>query len=488
MLFGDWPTRDFQDPGLPLMDATSALAQRLLGPTLFSEAVLVTVAFGAAAALTIVLVDEITGSMWLAIGAAAFEVAIVPRTYSYPKMFLYAAGFLAFQRYIVKPTTIRRVGMAALVAVAFLFRHDHGLFLWAGGALATALAPGAASVSVRARLRSVALFTATVVAFLIPYLLYVQLGEGLWLYVRTAIAFSEREASKGGRPWPSPFGADAAYGALVSLFHALPLLALAAAFALRKRGEASARFIGIVPVAIVAVLVNVSFIRDPLATRIADAIVPAVVLGAWLAAHATTSARPWLFVPVAAAVIAVAAWATLAVGHTREEVGRMGINSLATLPERFAQRTEQLRARFDPQQMPTRTVARLMPFFGYLDRCTSETDRLLMTGFLPEVPYYARRAFAGGQDVFMYGYYGSADNQRQVVDRLRGQSAPFVIVPSDYADDFEKDFPIVHAWVMQRYVRLAAIDVDDNLTVTVLVDRTRPPRSRDDATGWPCFR
>src|SRR5689334_6779456 len=61
MLFGEWPTRDWIDPGLPLMFAASAAAQRIFGPTLFAEAMLVSIAFGLAAAFTAAGVRQLTG-------------------------------------------------------------------------------------------------------------------------------------------------------------------------------------------------------------------------------------------------------------------------------------------------------------------------------------------------------------------------------------------------------------------------------------------
>jgi hypothetical protein len=62
-----WPTRDFVDPGLPAMFAASAAAQWLLGDTLYSEVVLVAVAFGVAAAFTMLAVRQLTESMILAL-------------------------------------------------------------------------------------------------------------------------------------------------------------------------------------------------------------------------------------------------------------------------------------------------------------------------------------------------------------------------------------------------------------------------------------
>ena len=96
MLSGDWPTRDWVDPGLPLQFLASATAQALLGPTLFAEGVLVSLGFGVAAALTTVVVRRLTGSVALAVAAAALEVLILPRTYSYPKMLIYAAACAVF--------------------------------------------------------------------------------------------------------------------------------------------------------------------------------------------------------------------------------------------------------------------------------------------------------------------------------------------------------------------------------------------------------
>lgn len=483
---GDLPIADFQDQGHPLMVVLSALMQSWAGPTLLSEAILVVVAFGIAAVLTLLVVRDLTGSLLLAVSAVAFEIAIYPRTYSYPKILLYAAAFLVFQRYVARPTNGRLAVMALTIAVAFLFRHDHGLLLGIGGALTVALATP--SQALGARLRRAGILTLGVVMLLLPFLIYVQVSEGLWLYLRTGIEFSRREATHSTRAWPSFAVGERPYGVLISIYHALPFIAAAAAFALRKRDPGDPIVARIVPIAVVAVLVNITFLRDPPVTRVPDPIVPAVVLGGWLIKQVQSSTYRQLLMPVVLVFVGVAAWATVLAGNTLEQIDRMSLTSLASVPERMAERTGELRARFGAHQIPTHTVAAMMPFFGYLDRCSLETDRLLTAGFLPEVPYFARRAFAGGQYVFMFGYFASADNQRQVVERLQQQQVPFILVPSNYAKDFDEDFPMVQAYVAQRYEVLTTLDVDEALTVTVLVDRTRPQGSRDPETGWPCFR
>ena len=102
---------------------------------------LVSLAFGLGAVLTLATVSELTGSLSLAVLASVLEVAIVPRTYGYPKILIYAAAFLTFVRYIHRPDTRRLVWMGVVLAIAFLFRHDHGLFLGIGAALTVLLTP-----------------------------------------------------------------------------------------------------------------------------------------------------------------------------------------------------------------------------------------------------------------------------------------------------------------------------------------------------------
>ena len=79
MLFGEWPTRDFFDPGMPLMYAVSAGAQLLLGRTLFAEAVLDFSMLGLAAACTLVGAHRVSRSLLIAAAVAILSVLIFPR-------------------------------------------------------------------------------------------------------------------------------------------------------------------------------------------------------------------------------------------------------------------------------------------------------------------------------------------------------------------------------------------------------------------------
>ncbi|HKH72790.1 MAG TPA: hypothetical protein VKA59_15630 [Vicinamibacterales bacterium] len=505
MTFGEWPTRDFVDPGLPAMFAASAMAQSLLGDTLYSEVVLVAVAFGAAAAFTMLAVRQLTGSMILALLAAIAEVAIVPRTYGYPKLLLYAVGFWLMARYAVRPTSARAAAMAAIVVIAFLFRHDHGLFLGTGGLLVAALSTKERTV--RAALRSSGIFAALVAVLLLPYVIFIEAYMGLGLYIRTGIAFSRAEAARQGHVWPSVFGDNRLQAALLYECYLIPLIALAVV-AWDRRREVVAQ---IVPIAVAALMASFGFIREPLGTRLPDAIVPLVVLGAWLIGRAWAPGRPvqhdrpyvqqdrpyvqdrlydvrrLVAIAVSVAAIVIVGASIVRAGHTVEELDRAALLApWGTIPGRFGERADQYKTRFDDYLAPSGEVLRLVPFFHYLDRCTTRAHRLLNVGFAVEVPYFARRAFAGGISYFA-GYPAIPELDQRVLTKMRNEVVPFVLVASEFATDFSVRFPLTERYVRVRYRPLLDVKIRDDLTMHILIDPNLPSRGRDQETGYPCF-
>lgn len=128
VLFGEWPGRDFFDPGRPLTVLLSAAAQWWPGPTLLSEALLTIGGLALGAAIVFWLVSGVTQSSTIGVLSACLVVLIAPRLYSYPKVLVFAVTLLALWTYVDRPSRARLAVLALTTVFAFLMRHDFGVY------------------------------------------------------------------------------------------------------------------------------------------------------------------------------------------------------------------------------------------------------------------------------------------------------------------------------------------------------------------------
>jgi hypothetical protein len=168
VLLGDWPVRDFVDPGLPLMYLLSAAVQAIVGSPLLAEALLFASGLAVAAALSFRAAALAAGSITVACFAVILRVAAYPRSYNYPKLLTYAlavtVGWWAVQRLNGR----RLAALAAVTALSYYFRHDHGFYVAIGAVvlLTVHLWPQGLSQVVR----TVVAYAGLVLAFVLPHL------------------------------------------------------------------------------------------------------------------------------------------------------------------------------------------------------------------------------------------------------------------------------------------------------------------------------
>ena len=204
----------------------------------------------------------------LALAGAILEVAIFPRVYGYPKQLLYAAAFFLAQRYVTRPTTARQVALASWVVVAFLIRHDHGIYLAASGLLTVALVP--ASGGIRERARRAATFLGSVALLTSPYLLYVQAYAGLWDYLQPGFEFRSAELARQDYVWPNPFGPQPFKDALLYEYWACTAVALLLLIVYRRRDDVQTMIARVAPIIAAAAVVDSTLVRKPLEARLPD--------------------------------------------------------------------------------------------------------------------------------------------------------------------------------------------------------------------------
>lgn len=129
VLFGELPGRDFFDPGRPLTVLLSAAGQALSGHSLLGEALLTIGALAVGAAVVFWLASGISRSIAAGALAALLVIAIWPRLYAYPKIFVFAVALLALWKYVDRPTAARAVALGAATVFALLMRHDFGMYV-----------------------------------------------------------------------------------------------------------------------------------------------------------------------------------------------------------------------------------------------------------------------------------------------------------------------------------------------------------------------
>jgi hypothetical protein len=323
--------------------------------------------------------------------------------------------------------------------------------------LAQTLASGWRTVAGR-----LVLFGGSIAALLAPWAVFVSANGGLVAYFTSAIAFSREEARANilrelpAIDWSRGLFWDVnGVTFLFYLFHALPLLCLGVLLWRRRRpgqeawpGETSA----VLALAVMAIPLNLSFLRDALPARVPDALVPAGLLGAWLLGRAFTG--PWsrVRVSVAAVAVAVVALTTSAVVVAGQVPDGLDRAELFTENGSVSDRVAELRQRLakavpEGDQVPSRQAAALMPFMAFLQRCTARDDRVLVTSLRPEIYVIANRGFAGGHVSFAPGFYGSDTEQALTLSRLRHQSVPFVVRILDVDAELVETMPLVMGYL-----------------------------------------
>lgn len=490
MLAGEWPSRDFVDPGSPLMYVVSAIARLVVDSPLLAEALVVSAAFGVAAALTLYAGVLASGSLRIAALVAIAEIAMFPRSFHYPKLTLYAVGVLAMWAYIRAPTLRRAAILAASVVIAFLFRHDHGLFLGIAAMLTAACArPGSGAI------RRVVQMGVLIGLLVLPYLVYLEATVGLAEHLAAGIAYSRAEAARTMLPPPlfdlSSWGsANNALSALFYTFHLLPVIALAMLAwgrVTRTALGASDEWRRILPLAVMAIAMNTALLRDPLVYRLPDVAVPACILAAWLVPRLWRSSGPGRIAGrgLVLATTTAFVFGVNVVGSPAENVDRAGLLlGPGRLVAHAQARIAELQAQASPGQFPSRIVRALVPFFQYTGRCTATDHRLFVAGEAPEVYVFARRLFAGGQPALRSGFFGTTADQRRLVSRLRRQQVPLALVLP--GSDAER-FPLVMNELRREFRPVLEIPVEGQDNVLVLANRRIHASSVDAATGLPCF-
>jgi hypothetical protein len=496
VLMGAWPGRDFSDPGMPLMVLLSAAAQ-WLAPGYLSEALLCMTLLAVAAGLVCAVTAGLTASRLAGVVAGLATIAWYPRLYSYPKLLVPAGTLWLLLRYAHNPSVRRLWALAAWTVAAFLLRHDLGIM----AALATVAGLVALDDQpVPARAASAARFVGTGLLLVTPYLLYLQVVEGIAEHVRVAAEFGKAERHQ--FLWTASLEPEAGGLAITVgsrqvspegvLFWVFSFLLMAGAVTAPSARAAYQRSV-LAAWLVLGVLFSVVIRRHPLSARLPDVAV-VMTVGAVVVLHlgvtrllALRRARP---VPAVAGIVAVAlivlvsAQSTWAVVNLGDRLSQAGVRRGAGGVLRSARSV--VRAWDGQSWAPYWPQGEEPPVLDYLRRCLSPADRVLVTWFAPEYFVFSGRGFAAGHALFYPASFATDRDQTLMLDRLSRESVPIVLVNQDEHEAFGRAFPRLAEHIRTHYTVRASFLHNGSTPIDVAVRNDIDPGRGFEAQPWTC--
>ena len=510
VLRGERPLRDFVDAGLQgawpaLTYELPALAMRLGGESLRSEALLCVGAIAVSATLLFRAAASLAGT-WASLAMTVLSVAAGTRLYGYHKVLVSSVAVTLLLRYARTPSSTTLAWLAVWSAVAFLFRHDYLVYVALSTMCLMLLLPGR---SVARRVQRVAAYGALTGVLLAGPVYSIHHFTGLDLYLRSNIESTRHEAERTDLDWPAfePAASPVEFfanevNALSWLYYLcllVPIVGACAAFLVRPQLaglDVGASRAVLVTLVLYAALLNQFLLRGNLGARFGDLGAPIAVLGAWLAGLAPVSVVSrfaWRSALAAIGVSVVLAlntaesvWQELAT--TRLRVGVLAVGArlvqVATElgempPGRIATAAERDRSRWSEPNV-----------VEYLRACTGPNDRVLVFADAAEVAAFAARPFAGGHPTFRAGFYMLPEDQALTLSRLDRQSVAVVVTrdEADYRQHIEPAFKQVVAWVDERYEFRGELPALTGPPMRILVRRDMAGSERLGDTGLPCPR
>jgi hypothetical protein len=533
ILAGEHPFRDFFEWGVPLQAYLSAAAQWLSGGRLIGEFALQWGFITAGVVLSFHLAVRLSRSANVALAAmlpAVLLLAASP-TYQYTKVFIYPCAALVACRYIERPSIRRSAALGAVVAIAFLFRHDHGIYVGLTFAVAFVLAwrarPGVSHL--RARAGHLAACAGVAFVLVLPWLVTVARSEGLLEYIEARSYI--KTAWSVQRPVFSPVLAINPLRALTPdptvAADAEPYERLLAAW-LPARGHAAEWLYQMT--ILVAIAAAATGVLSLLRQRKGEAAPPEseyllltgglMLLVAWelfreqsyfvmTTALAAACGARFLRGPEPASR-GLARWLTrgrrtfatllllitlaTTVGYARESNLPHLIYLAEHQPHTWARLTvyppidglitrEEAAAVTPTQWQALDTGRRSDVMLRYVFECVATGDHVLVSGPTPyQIGYYVQRPVAGGHVYWHDGWRSDPVREAQSLALIQRQSVPFAFSTDSAMLDDLKRYPRIHDHVAARYRPIPGTGE------RVLIDAHRPAVRQFGEMQLPCFR
>jgi hypothetical protein len=474
LIAGDRLNVDFFDPGTPLQTWLSYVGQLVSGSRTIAEvAIALTLRMIGLTAIYFVT-KKLVGNRFVAVAVPLFvSVWLMQQTiYGAEKVALYPIAALAAWRYL--EGRLSPYALSLMIAIAALFRHDHGVYIGLSMVIAVALGPRPQ--------RDVIKMAAATLLLLAPWLIWLQATEGVVPYITSRVAF----AQDNGLGTPRPFGLDSplwsADNAAPWLWHVALFTVLAAvATSIYSRSKPAMVLAGMAFVTAAGLMR-----KTGQAEEVAAIWVPLFVWMLWT--------WRWYGKVILTGVAAISVVAMLTTTEAVDELSQIandggGLRQRVRRAWEFHMTTPPIDA-YAPDEPDETSDGRLI--IRYLHACLRPTDRIWETSMWFPVAYYADR-----RPVWHYhwdhGLKNDEPSQRQFLEWLKAQQAPVIVAHSDEGllKAF-RDYSLVRPYVEANYRELTSEKFrayqEDGNRIWLLGDIRRTPTGRFEPLDLPCYR
>jgi hypothetical protein len=485
--YGEWPFRDFLDPGYFMTEFVSAGLQLLLGDNLLGDVLLSSACIATGTVLVAVLSVQASRSLVTALAASLLALLALPRGYDFDKVLFYPLVIALCWRYVDVPAAKRVWILAAGIVIATLFRYDTGIYAVAAAVVAFGVVHFG---DWRMLWRRLGLLAAAVTCLSLPALVFLQLTAGLTAVVDQVVTYAIREGA-GTRIVTSPAIAlntsvwtfENANALLYYLFHALPLAGVLTLL-LKGRSHSASRseIAKVASLIVLCLILNVFILRYPVAARAGGMIGPAAILAAWMFHSVWQVRHQAAALPLrtgSVAVLGLFVWSLSTVAGWDERLMR-DLASPSGLLKTAAVSPP------DADVIGSRAQTALAL---YVRECTRPADRILVTFFAPEIAFFAQRAFAGGLLALHGVHWSEARFQQQTLRRLTAQPPALIVQRSP--TEFRATYPVLARYISEHYRSAGTTESlvgpgPDSLLLLVRNDRFAS--ATHSASALPCFR
>jgi hypothetical protein len=521
LMAGDHPYRDFFQFGSPLLTAVTTLVQWAVGYRLIGEFAIHWAFLIASVLAGFHLAVRLSRSVTAALITSLLVVAALAATptFSFPKLFFYPVAVLLGWWYMDRPGVRRAAALGLITAVAFLYRHDHGVYIGVASVLAFVLArvTTPALRSWATAIREVAAYGVIAAVVIAPWAAVVEANEGFADYVRMRAEWNRTWAPDRsaflilsdfnpapvlqGRPfnddeplaqWLPPREAAEHWLAQISLVVPILVILSSALEVVRRRRRGLPIDVEtcrpILAAGLALIVADRLFRQD---SYFLSSMPLTAALGAGLLARPQAGTHLWRAVRSAIGIAFLLVTTLAVLGFVDElwllepvKIADIPISQLVSSPPIDGFQPASAARELEPavwNEMDADRKQRVM--MRYMHDCTRDGDRILVTGSTPyQVGYYVNRPIAGGHLQWHHRWRSDPAHEMQSLGLIERQSVPFAFSTHDPVLDDFKAYPRIHEYLSKNYQEV------EGSNGLLLVDRRREATGTFGRVAFPCFR